>query len=254
MKQRNKAKKVQGPTLVHKSDKPMGVLTAYKLPADTMAKLEKWSDPKCWRCKGSGVSGWKGEGTVAVICKCTQEGLRRSEAAYEALQKQVQAKLYEAAKVEFEKTKDTAERPKRPCMACHKISEAAGDRILVPSPQMGMWCEKCQGFRTWEHWWPKREECPNCLTALVLKPTGCPSCKDAGQVPLTDGEWIKYIMLQRAQQFEEAVKEASKALIKTGTQVVLNAEGMSDEEVAKTKADMEAKGAVVEVKYPPVTV
>jgi hypothetical protein len=34
--------------------------------------LKKCAKPLCYRCKGTGISGWKRGGFRAVICKCAQ--------------------------------------------------------------------------------------------------------------------------------------------------------------------------------------
>lgn len=57
--------------------------TPYKLPDNQTQLFKGLADKACFRCKGTGVSKWRRQGTVADLCRCVEQKLPAFQAALE---------------------------------------------------------------------------------------------------------------------------------------------------------------------------
>jgi hypothetical protein len=57
--------------------------TPYKLPDNQTQLFKGLADKDCFRCKGTGISKWRRQGTVADLCRCVEQKLPAFQAALE---------------------------------------------------------------------------------------------------------------------------------------------------------------------------
>lgn len=82
--------------------------TPFKLPEAQAKMLEGIASKPCFRCKGTGVCGWRGGGTAAVVCRCVRQRIPAMQAALLEQKQKLEAELA-AAKKEGTDATGTAE-------------------------------------------------------------------------------------------------------------------------------------------------
>lgn len=80
------------------SEKPTLVPVAryFDLPPQQKAMLKGLADPKCYKCRGTGVTRWAKSGAFAVVCSCAEKRMAWIDAELSRQRVRLEAELRSA--------------------------------------------------------------------------------------------------------------------------------------------------------------